>query len=197
MARKLNFQTIPLAALPLKDRIHLGASPRPIVLIVDDEAVIADTRAMILEHSGISALVAYDGKSALEIAQMTPPDLLLTDVFMPGMNGVDLATAIRQIFPKCGILLFSGQASSVDLLNAAREAGQEFTILTKPLHPTELLARISAALTSQNRLKESGSRSAVARPDENAAHRSIAAVAADMLSRSAEQTHEHQDHSGC
>ena len=155
MVRKLNFQTVPLADLPLKGRPQPGSSRRPIVLIVDDEAVIADTRAMILELSGISAMVAYDGKSALEIAHTAPPDLLLTDIAMPGMNGVDLATAIRQSFPNCAILLFSGQASSADLLNAAREAGQEFTILTKPLHPTELLARISDALNSQSRDRES------------------------------------------
>ncbi len=154
MATKLNFQTVPLADLLLKERTLPGASPRPIVLVVDDEAIIADTRAMILEHSGISAMVAYDGKSALEIAKITSPDLLLTDVAMPGMSGVDLAAAIRKIFPNCGILLFSGQASSADLLNAAREAGQEFTILTKPLHPTELLARVSDALKFQSRHRE-------------------------------------------
>jgi DNA-binding response OmpR family regulator len=156
VARKLNFQTIPLADLPLKGRTQPGASRRPIVLIVDDEAVIADTRAMILELSGISAMVAYDGRSALEIAHTAPPDLLLTDVAMPGMNGLELATAIRQNFPNCAILLFSGQASNADLLNVAGEAEQEFTILTKPLHPTELLARISDALKSQGRDGESG-----------------------------------------
>jgi DNA-binding LytR/AlgR family response regulator len=106
VVRKLNFQTVPLADLPLKGRTQPGSSRRPIVLIVDDEAVIADTRAMILELSGISAMVAYDGKSALEIAHTAPPDLLLTDVAMPGMNGVDLATAIRQSFPQLRYLAF-------------------------------------------------------------------------------------------
>jgi DNA-binding response OmpR family regulator len=156
VAGKLNFQTVPLADLPLKSTTQPGASRRPVVLIVDDDAVIADTRAMILELSGISAMVAYDGMSALEIARSAPPDLLLTDISMPGMNGIDLATAIRKIFPCCGVLLFSGLAPSADLVNVAREAGQEFTILTKPLHPTELLARISDALQSQSRDRESG-----------------------------------------
>jgi DNA-binding response OmpR family regulator len=156
VVRKLNFQTVSLADLPFKGGTQPRAARRPIVLIVNNEAVIADTRAMILELSGISAMVAYDGKSALEIAHTAPPDLLLTDVAMPGINGVALAIAIRRIFPNCGNLLFSGQASSADLLNAAREAGLEFTILTKPLHPTELLARISDALQSQSRDRESG-----------------------------------------
>jgi DNA-binding response OmpR family regulator len=151
MAAKMNFQTVPLADLSLKVRNQPAGLPDPIVLVVDDEAVIADTRAKILEYNGIWAMVAYNGKRALEIAKTIPPDLLLADVAMPGMNGIDLAMAIRQITPNCGILLFSGQASTVDLLEAARAAGQEVTILTKPLHPTELLARVSHVLESRAR----------------------------------------------
>jgi DNA-binding response OmpR family regulator len=162
MVRKLNFQTVPLADLSLKVRTQPAGLPDPIVLVVDDEAVIADTRAMILEQSGISTIVAYDGKSALEIAHKIPPDLLLTDVAMPGMNGIDLATAIRQIIPNCCILLFSGKESSAALLDAARAAGQEFTILAKPLHPTELLARVSGTLESRARRKESANLHVVA-----------------------------------
>jgi DNA-binding response OmpR family regulator len=63
------------------------------------------------------------------------------------MNGIDLALAIRHTLPKCKILLFSGQASTKDLLGTARDAGQDFTILAKPLHPTELLARVSDTLS--------------------------------------------------
>ncbi len=155
MRSKMNFRTVPLADLLLKGMTPQDDPPRPIVLVVDDERVIADTRAMILEQSGISAMVAYDGKSALEVARRIPPDLLLTDVAMPGMNGIDLATAIRQIFPKCGVLLFSGEALTADSLDAARVARQEFTILTKPLHPTELLARVSDSLQSRAWRKES------------------------------------------
>jgi DNA-binding response OmpR family regulator len=147
----MHFETVPLADLSLNGKTQAACFPKPIVLVVDDEAVIADTRAKILEQSGISAMVAYNGKSALEMAKTTPPDLLLADVAMPGMNGIDLAAAIRQISPNCGILLFSGRASTVDLLEAGRPAGQELTILTKPLHPTELLARVSETLKSQAR----------------------------------------------
>jgi DNA-binding response OmpR family regulator len=167
MARKLNFQTVPLADLSLKGGTQPAGLPDPIVLVVDDEAVIADTRAMILEHNGISAMVAYNGKSALEIAKTIPPDLLLADVAMPGMNGIDLATAIKQIIPNCGILLFSGQAPTVDLLEAARAAGQELTILTKPLHPTELLAHVSDTLEARAGRKESANLNVVAARDQH------------------------------
>jgi DNA-binding response OmpR family regulator len=119
----------------------------PVVLIVDDERIIADTLSMILSRSGFAVLTAYDGQSALELARIIPPELLLTDVMMaPGMNGVELATAVAETVPDCKILLFSGQAATVDLLADARDTGHNFTLLTKPLHPTELLARIAAAL---------------------------------------------------
>ena len=99
--RKMNFQTVRLADLALNDQPPPHDNAKPVVLVVDDEAVIADTLAMILENSGMRALVAYDGQSALEIANSVPPDLLLTDVAMPGMNGIDLAIAMRRNLPQC------------------------------------------------------------------------------------------------
>jgi DNA-binding response OmpR family regulator len=171
---KMNFQTVRLADLALNDLAHPLDNPKAVVLVVDDEAVIADTLAMILEQSGVRALVAYDGKSALEIANTVPPDLLLTDVAMPGMSGIDLAVAIRHTLPKCKILLFSGQASSMDLLGTARDAGQDFTILAKPLHPTELLARVSDTLTMRTPHKE------VAHPEGAIAYRAMPSEAQEQ-----------------
>jgi DNA-binding response OmpR family regulator len=150
----MNFQTVRLADLALGNPTYPSDNRKAVVLVVDDEAVIADTLAVILEQSGIRVLVAYDGKTALAIANAVPPDLLLTDVAMPGMNGIDLAVAIMHILPKCKILLFSGQASTMNLLGTARDAGQDFTVLAKPLHPTELLARVSETLTMLTPQKE-------------------------------------------
>jgi CheY-like chemotaxis protein len=73
--------------------------------------------------------------------------MMITDVCMPGMSGIELAIAIREAIPDCKVLLFSGQASTADLLATARDAGYEFEALSKPIHPTELLARISKCLT--------------------------------------------------
>jgi DNA-binding response OmpR family regulator len=170
---KMNFQTVRLADLALNDLAYPLDNRKAVVLVVDDEAVIADTLAMILEQSGIRALVAYDGESALAIANTVPPDLLLTDVAMPGMSGIDLAIAIRHSLPKCKILLFSGQASSMDLLGTARDAGQNFTILAKPLHPTELLARVSDTLTMRTPHQE------VAHPEVAIAYRAMFSEAQD------------------
>jgi DNA-binding response OmpR family regulator len=146
MFKKMNFPTVPLRELVLKGVAAQTDPPRPLVLVVDDEQVIADTLAAILRQSGFTALAAYEGRGALDIALANSPDLLLTDVAMPGMNGIDLAIAVTQAIPECRVLLFSGQATTAGLLARAHEEGHDFTTLQKPLHPTELLARISETL---------------------------------------------------
>ena len=119
---------------------------RPRVLVVDDESVIADTLAEILSRSGYAAEPAYDGASALETALLKPPELLITDVMLPGMSGIELAIQLRRIFPDCKALLFSGQAGTSDMLASAHRAGHHFTLLTKPVHPKDLLAWVSESL---------------------------------------------------
>jgi PAS domain S-box-containing protein len=84
--------------------------------------------------------------SALEICQQRVPDLLLTDVVMPGMNGIELAIAIRQQFIACQILLFSGHAETSEILQDARRRGFDFELLAKPLHPEQLLRKIKELL---------------------------------------------------
>jgi DNA-binding response OmpR family regulator len=149
MPRKMNFETVPLTTLDLTGIDQPRDYVRPTILVVDDEAMIADTLGMILERNGFRVAIAYDGESALNISRTVRPDLLLSDVAMPGMSGIDLAIEIQQSIPNCEVLLFSGQASTSDLLGTARHAGREFTILAKPLHPTELLRRLSDTLASR------------------------------------------------
>jgi DNA-binding response OmpR family regulator len=112
------------------------------VLVVDDERVIADTLAIILNKSGFDALAVYSGSGAVSSARATPPDLIISDVIMDDMNGIEAAIEIRKFLPNCKILLFSGQAATADLLEQARKRGHEFEILAKPVHPQDLLARI-------------------------------------------------------
>src|SRR6201996_859583 len=150
MARKLNFEVIPVSDVPTEDAVALPEEKKPLVLVVDDERIIADTLSIILSRSGFSTMTAYDGLSGLEIARNVRPDLVISDVMMPGMTGVELAITITQTMPSCKILLFSGQAATVDLLEKAREAGHTFTTLTKPVHPTDMLKRVSDCLSLQN-----------------------------------------------
>jgi CheY-like chemotaxis protein len=112
------------------------------VLIADDERIIADTLAVILTRSGFETATAYDGKEACEKAKEWKPDLFITDVVMPNMNGVDAAILIHALIPACKILLFSGQAGTAGMLNDERIRGQGFELLQKPIHPKELLERL-------------------------------------------------------
>lgn len=115
---------------------------KPKVLVVDDERVIADTLAMILNQSGFEARAVYSGEKALELAVTLQPDMFISDVIMADLNGIDAAIRMRAMLPKIKILLFSGQAATADLLEKARGQGYEFEILAKPVHPQDLLTRL-------------------------------------------------------
>jgi CheY-like chemotaxis protein len=115
---------------------------KPKVLVADDERVIADTLAMILNQSGFEARAVYSGEKALELASTFKPDMLISDVIMADLNGIDAAVRIRSLLPSIKILLFSGQAATADLLEKARAQGYEFEILAKPVHPQDLLSRL-------------------------------------------------------
>jgi len=112
------------------------------VFVVDDEKIIADTLSAILRGSGFDARAFYDGPSTLVACEVDAPDWIISDVVMPGMSGIDMSVRIRQSFPNCKILLFSGQAATAELLDKAQASGHEFEVLLKPVHPTELLAKL-------------------------------------------------------
>jgi CheY-like chemotaxis protein len=120
---------------------------KPRVLVVDDEHVIADTLAIILNQAGFDAFAVYTGSEAVDVARTAKPDLIITDVILAptdpkGMNGIEAAIHIRAFLPSCKILLFSGQAATADLLENARARGHEFEILAKPVHPQDLLTKL-------------------------------------------------------
>jgi CheY-like chemotaxis protein len=112
------------------------------ILVVDDERVIAETLTIILNQAGFEARAVFSGESAVNSLDDFKPNLLLSDVMMSGMTGIEAAMITRTKLPLCKILLFSGQAATSDLLESARERGHEFEVLTKPIHPTDLLTKI-------------------------------------------------------
>jgi CheY-like chemotaxis protein len=114
------------------------------VLVIDDEKYVADTLVMILEQSGLRAAAAYDGESALKTAETFLPTVVISDVIMPGMNGIEVCQAITARFPDCHIFLFSGQAATNDLVREAYAKGVSWELLAKPVEPDDLLARLAA-----------------------------------------------------
>jgi CheY-like chemotaxis protein len=117
------------------------------VFVVDDETTIANTLALILHSSGYDAVAFTDPLEALYAAELHCPDLLLTDVMMPQLNGVDLGVQFKAIHPECHVLLFSGNAGSGDLMGNAHTKGHHFELLAKPVHPQDLLEAIRVIFT--------------------------------------------------
>jgi DNA-binding response OmpR family regulator len=114
------------------------------VLVIDDEKNLADTLVWILEKAGHEAKSAYDGASALECVNAFSPDVVISDVIMPGMNGIEVCARIQAQFPECHILLFSGQTATDELVGQAREKGLTWELLAKPMDPEELLAKVAS-----------------------------------------------------
>lgn len=123
-----------------------SSNSRIIAFVVDDEDVIASTLELILLSRGFAVRSFVDPTDAAEAAKTTRPDFLLTDVMMPKLNGIELAIKVKEINPDCCVLLFSGQAGTSDLLARASDEGHCFDILAKPVHPLELLEKISELL---------------------------------------------------
>ena len=114
------------------------------VLVVDDEHLIADTLALILNLKGFETRAVYSGEQAIETARSMEPHLVLSDVMMRGMGGIEAAIEISRLLPRCRIVLFSGHASTADLLKRAREIGRGWDVWQKPLHPTTLVERLNS-----------------------------------------------------
>jgi CheY-like chemotaxis protein len=118
------------------------SDPATQIFVVDDEPVIASTLAAILQMNGFSAKFFTSPLEALAAARSKAPDLLISDVTMPDISGIDLAMKMRAQFPTCKILLFSGHPATFDLIENARARGHEFQLLLKPVVPAELLLEI-------------------------------------------------------
>lgn len=117
----------------------------PKVLISDDERIIADTLALILNKDGYETRAAYTSKDALELAAQFQPDMLISDVLMPDLNGVEAAIEVRKILPDIRVFLLSGQSATGEMLARSQAQESGFEVLVKPVHPRDLLERLRAA----------------------------------------------------
>jgi DNA-binding response OmpR family regulator len=115
--------------------------PNARVAVVDDEHIVADTLAEILNNHGFQAKALYSGEAAVEEAKDFRPQIVLSDVRMGGIDGVEAAIRIRRLHPDCRIILFTASPvrhsihAKIDLLG--------FEFIERPLHPREVLALLS------------------------------------------------------
>jgi DNA-binding NtrC family response regulator len=116
---------------------------KPRILIVDDEKTIADTLAMVFKLKGHEAIAAYSAETAVEAVETFEPDIVLSDVIMGKMTGVDLAIYLSRARPDVKVILFSGQAATASLLDEAHKKGHDFRLLAKPIHPEKLIQELT------------------------------------------------------
>jgi DNA-binding NtrC family response regulator len=123
-----------------------GLREKQRVLVIDDEVNVSDTLALIFTKEGYEARVAYSAEDAIEVIADWRPDVAIIDVVLPGMNGIDFALVLKANYPDCGLLLFSGETNTADLLTQAAKEGNLFDILAKPLHPAYMLSAAAGLL---------------------------------------------------
>jgi CheY-like chemotaxis protein len=119
-------------------------SPKFRILVADDDSVIASTLSQILRLSGYETETVSSGEEAVSTAAIRNPDVLITDVVMGGITGIEAAIRILEFIPACLVILISGQANTADHLSDACRHGHQFEILPKPVHPKAMLERIAA-----------------------------------------------------
>lgn len=111
---------------------------------MDDEEDIAKMITVILQMNRFDAVAYSEPAKALADAESLAPDYLVSDVAMPGMNGIDLAVAMQARVPACKVLLFTGDVDAPALVGAAKDAGHDFGLLMKPVHPMALVGALAA-----------------------------------------------------
>lgn len=130
----------------------LGEKHKINVLVVDDQKIVADSLAWILNLAGFNACTAYSGSEAISHAIEHPVDILVSDVSMDGMSGIEAAIEIRKLLPTCKVLLVSGNFNNSDMLYVPHAPVPDFGILAKPVHPSVIINYLKAMTGSNQNL---------------------------------------------
>ncbi|MGH7475348.1 MAG: sigma-54-dependent transcriptional regulator [Longimicrobiales bacterium] len=125
---------------------------KPRILLVDDETSILNTLQILLRGEGYEIAIAQSGREALERLQELEPDIVLTDVRMPGVTGLDLLAAVRQRDPEVPVILMTAQASLQSAVQAVNHGA--FYYLQKPFSNADLVALCQRAAETRNLKRE-------------------------------------------
>ena len=120
--------------------------PKPVLLVLDDDAAIRHTWTIIFRQQGYDVIPAENGEAAILAARECSPDILLADIHLPDMTGIEAARRIVAIVPGCYVLLISGDGESSEVIEEARARGVSFEVLPKPISPSELIALLAERL---------------------------------------------------
>ena len=125
---------------------------RKAVLLVDDEEPILESLGNYLERSGFNVETARSGKDALAAFSSSPFDLVITDLVMGGINGIDLLKEIKKMNAECGVFILTGQGNMTSALAALRSGADDFIL--KPCDADELVLKMERLIEKQDALKK-------------------------------------------
>ena len=117
---------------------------RPTVLIIDDESGIVDTLRILLKNEGFAAHVAFGGRQGLEQIALLKPNVVLCDIRMPAVGGLDVLAAVREQDPDIPVILMTAQASLQSAIQAVNQGA--FHYIQKPFRNDELVAIVTRAV---------------------------------------------------
>src|SRR4051794_29250523 len=109
--------------------------PRPRILVIDDDAGIRDSLKMTLEYNGFECTGAATGQEGLALAERDAPDLVLLDIKMPGMDGMDVLGRLRSMDESIPVIMISGHGTTSTAVEAIKRGAVDF--LDKPFESTD------------------------------------------------------------
>src|SRR5258707_329250 len=123
------------------------------ILVVDDEPTLVELVRSYLEREQYEVLTVEDGQTALTLARAAHPDLVVLDVMLPTLDGIEVCRQLRQ-FSDAYILMLTARAEEIDKLLGLAVGADDY--LTKPFSPRELVARIKARLRRPRQIADTG-----------------------------------------
>jgi two-component system alkaline phosphatase synthesis response regulator PhoP len=125
-----------------------GETTTSTVLVVDDEQRLRDLVRGYLEHAGFSVLAAADGQAALELARQHAPEVVVLDLMLPGLDGLEVCRRLRT-FSDAYVIMLTAKAEEIDRIVGLEVGADDY--VTKPFSPRELIARVRAVLRRPRR----------------------------------------------
>lgn len=123
-----------------------------LILLVDDEPNIIELAQLYLEREGYNIITAFDGKSALDAVEKQRPALLVLDLMMPEVDGLEVCRTLRGKKDPVSILMLTARDEDIDKILGLELGADDY--LTKPFNPRELVARVKAVLRRSSTLSE-------------------------------------------
>ena len=118
----------------------------PLILIVEDEKILADSMALYLERHAYATAVAYAGEESLQLAEENSPDVMVVDIHLPGIDGLEVLRHLREVSPGTEVVMITAYASITTAVEAMKCGA--FHYLSKPLDLVDLCAVVAKALTN-------------------------------------------------